>query len=126
MRNATTRTGSLAAIALALVMGAGSLGAPTSARAAGDEEHPAAAALEAGQRPYRMNLAKRSDWVQQTNFVQCVGTSLQMMLNIIEPGADRSTKTQRRLQQLARAWSGPTPSGITRQGASIRGWAAGL
>ena len=45
----------------------------------------------------------RRDYVQQTNFVQCVGASVQMMLNIIEPGADRTARRQRRLQVLARA-----------------------
>ena len=73
-----------------------------------------------------MNLATRHDWVQQKNFVQCVGTSIQMMLNIIEPGRDRTKGTQRKLQELARAWSGPAPRGMVRKGASIRGWAAGL
>jgi hypothetical protein len=51
---------------------------------------------------------------------------MQMMLNIIERGADRSARTQRRLRDLARAWSGPRPDGFQRQGASIRGWTAGL
>jgi hypothetical protein len=101
------------ALALALVIGLGSSLAPPTADAA-------------QSRTYRMNIASRADWVQQTNFVQCVGTSIQMMLNIIEPGTDGSTRTQRRLQSLARAWSGPTPTGFTRKGASIRGWAAGL
>lgn len=77
-------------------------------------------------RPFRMNLADRTDFVAQANFVQCVGASVQMMLNIMQPGADRSATTQGQLQDLARAWSGPRPDGTTRQGASIRGWAAGL
>ena len=49
-----------------------------------------------------------------------------MMLNMIEPGRDRSARTQRRLQNLARTWSGSRPDGRQRQGASVRGWAAGL
>jgi hypothetical protein len=116
MRNATIRTRAglmppVVAIALALVLGGGALAVPADVAAAS---------------AYRVNLARRNDFVPQTNFVQCVGASLQMMLNIMEPGADRSSRTQRRLQNLARAWSGPTPSGRIRQGASIRGWAAGL
>lgn len=99
------------ALALAVVLGGATLTLPADAAAAS---------------PYRVNLASRNDFVQQTNFVQCVGASVQMMLNIVEPGADRSAGTQRRLQDLARAWSGPTPSGFQRRGASIRGWAAGL
>jgi hypothetical protein len=82
--------------------------------------------VAAAREAYRVNLANGKDYVQQTNFVQCVGTSIQMMLNIMRPGADRSAKTQRRLQNLARAWSGPTPTGFQRQGASVRGWAASL
>jgi hypothetical protein len=116
MRNATivSRTRLLAsaiALALAVLLGAGALVVPADVAAAST---------------YRMNIARKSDYVAQRNFVQCVGASMQMMLNIIEPGADRSAKTQRRLQDLARAWSGPRPDGFERQGASIRGWAAGL
>jgi hypothetical protein len=64
--------------------------------------------------------------VAQTNFVQCVGASMQMMLNMIEPGRDRSARTQLRLQRLARKWSGTRPDGRQRQGASVRGWTIGL
>ena len=111
MRPVALSPAPLAALVLAIVLAAGL--APATADAA-------------ASRSYRMNLATRRDWVQQTNFVQCVGTSMQMMLNIIEPGRDRTIRTQHRLQDLARAWSGPTPSGISRRGASVRGWAAGL
>jgi len=75
---------------------------------------------------YTLDVSKRTDFVAQTNFVQCVGASMQMMLNMIEPGRDRSSKTQLRLQNLARAWSGSRPDGRQRQGASVRGWTAGL
>ena len=75
---------------------------------------------------YTRDVSSRADFVAQTNFVQCVGASMQMMLNMIEPGRDRTARTQRRLQNLARAWSGPRPGGGDRQGASVRGWAAGL
>ena len=77
-------------------------------------------------KPFRLNLARRSDYVAQANFVQCVGASVQMMLNIIEPGADRSRRTQRELQALARSWSGTRPDGRVRQGAGVSGWAAAL
>ena len=105
------RLAPLVAIALAVVLGVGVAPAPADA---------------AERDTYEMNLATRHDWVQQKNFVQCVGTSIQMMLNIIEPGRDRTKGTQRKLQELARAWSGPAPRGMVRKGASIRGWAAGL
>jgi hypothetical protein len=77
-------------------------------------------------KPFRLNLARRSDYVAQANFVQCVGASVQMMLNIIEPGADRTRRTQRELQALARTWSGPRPDGRVRQGAGVSGWATAL
>lgn len=80
----------------------------------------------AGAERHTIDVASRGDFVAQTNFVQCVGASMQMMLNMIEPGRDRTARTQRRLQDLARDWSGPRPGGGDRQGASVRGWAAGL
>ncbi len=87
-------------------------------------EAPARVSDPAG--PFRLNLAQPNDFVAQANFVQCVGASVQMMLNIERPGADRTSRTQRRLQTLARARSGPAPDGFARQGAGIRGWAAAL
>jgi hypothetical protein len=80
----------------------------------------------AASRSYELDLGKQADFVAQTNFVQCVGASMQMMLNMIEPGVDRTAKTQSRLQKLARSLSGSRPDGRERQGASVRGWAAGL
>ncbi len=73
-----------------------------------------------------MDVSDRADFVAQTNNVQCVGASMQMMLNMIEPGRDRTARTQLRLQKLARTWSGSRPDGDQRRGASVRGWAAGL
>lgn len=78
---------------------------------------PAAAA-----EPYRRDVASRADFVAQKNFVQCVGASLQMMINMIEPGRDRTAKTQLRLQQQARKLSPPRRDGSIRRGASVRGW----
>ena len=71
---------------------------------------------------YRQDVARRADFVPQTNFVQCVGASLQMMINMLEPGRDRSAKEQLRLQKLARKLSPPRRDGTIRQGASVRGW----
>jgi hypothetical protein len=96
---------------LSAVLALGLLAAPSGATAA--------------QR-HTVDVADRADFVAQTNFVQCVGASMQMMLNMIEPGRDRTARTQRRLQDLARTWSGSRPGGGQRQGASVRGWAAGL
>jgi hypothetical protein len=75
--------------------------------------------------PYRLDLADRNDFVAQANFVQCVGASMQMMLNIMGAG-DGTARTQTRLQSIARNLSGPTRAGFKRQGASVRGWTDGL
>jgi hypothetical protein len=80
----------------------------------------------AADKGFKLDLASRGDYVAQTNFVQCVGASMQMMLNIIGAKDDRSARTQLRLQNLARDLSGPTREGFQRKGASVRGWAAGL
>jgi hypothetical protein len=82
-----------------------------------------AAAAESG---FALDLARKGDFVAQTNFVQCVGASMQMMLNIIGPTDDRTVATQSRLQKLARSMSGPKRDGFERQGASVRGWMSGL
>jgi hypothetical protein len=99
-----------------------------SAMAAGPATGPAArtAAEASASRPFRIDLAEDGDYVRQYTFVQCVGASVQMMLNIAEPGADRSRRLQRRLQVLARATSGPRPDGGVRQGAGVFGWATAL
>jgi hypothetical protein len=80
----------------------------------------------AAARPFVFDLGTRSDFVGQTNLVQCVGASMQMMLNMLRPGADRTAGTQLHLQDLARAWSPPRPIGRERRGASVVGWASGL
>lgn len=85
-----------------------------------------AAPASGAAKAYKLDLGVRADFVAQTNFVQCVGASMQMMLNMIQPGADRTAARQLELQQLARQWSGQRPDGMERQGASVRGWATGL
>ncbi len=83
---------------------------------------PAAAA----DKGFAIDLAGKSDFVAQKNFVQCVGASMQMMLNIMGDKNDRSAATQLELQILARELSGRRGDGRQRSGASVRGWAAGL
>src|SRR5262245_59543502 len=68
---------------------------------------------------FRLDLAGKGDFVAQTNFVQCVGASMQMMLNIMNPKDDRSARTQLRLQDLARDLSGRRGDGRERRGASV-------
>jgi hypothetical protein len=80
----------------------------------------------AASTPFSLDLSAKGDFVAQTNFVQCVGASMQMMLNMIQAEDDRTAATQLELQNLARSLSGHRPDGRDRQGASIRGWTAGL
>ena len=114
-------------LAAALIATLAVLPLPIAVAAAGPGE-AAGPPSTAGDAPRRfsLDLAKDGDYVRQANFVQCVGASVQMMINIAEPGTDRSRKTQRRLQDLARSLSGPRPDGSRRQGAGVIGWAAAL
>jgi hypothetical protein len=107
-------------VALALVIAAPLSAFGRSAPLAGPT-HPAAA--PAG---FALDLSAKGDFVAQANFVQCVGASMQMMLNMIRAEDDRTGATQAQLQVLARALSGQRPDGRQRNGASVRGWTAGL
>ncbi len=75
---------------------------------------------------FALDIAMSGDYVAQTNFVQCVGASMQMMANIVGSRDDRTAARQLELQRLARTLSGPSRTGRERQGASVRGWTAGL
>jgi hypothetical protein len=96
--------------------------------ATGPEQRPAFRSPIGGRsgRTVSLDLAGPRDYVGQANLVQCVGASVQMMLNIIRPGADRTAAYQHRLQVQARSLSGPTPPGFVRSGAGVFGWAATL
>ncbi len=101
--------------------------APTGAVARGVPANGAAGPAPAvANATFSLDLSRPGDFVAQTNFVQCVGASMQMMLNMIRPVDDRTAATQLRLQDLARSLSGQRPDGVVRQGASVRGWTAGL
>src|SRR5258705_11642528 len=63
----------------------------------------------AADRGYAVDLASGGDFVAQKNLVQCVGASMQMMLNIIGSADDPGAGTQLRLQRLAPPPGGPTP-----------------
>lgn len=86
----------------------------------------APAPVASAQKGFSIDLAGKADFVAQKNFVQCVGASMQMMLNIMGETNDRTAGTQRELQVLARSLSGPKRDGFERQGASVRGWMGGL
>ena len=86
----------------------------------------AAAPANGASGAFEIDLGTRRDFVAQTNFVQCVGASMQMMLNMIGEKDDRTAARQLELQILARQLSGRRGDGTERQGASVRGWSAGL
>ena len=121
------RRDSLAALALSGILLASSVPATLAARSPAGLDAPPASrvAVDNAAKPYRLDLADRNDFVAQTTFVQCVGASMQMMLNIMG-ASDRTAATQIRLQTLARSLSGPTRDGFERKGASVRGWTDGL
>ncbi|HSS35712.1 MAG TPA: hypothetical protein VLR93_05510, partial [Patescibacteria group bacterium] len=75
---------------------------------------------------FRLELGRRADFVAQTNLVQCVGASMQMMINIMAPQDDRTAVTQHRLWTLARALGPRHQAGFRGKGASPIGWARGL
>jgi hypothetical protein len=68
-----------------------------------------------------MNLYHRGDFVSQTTKDHCVSAAMQIMLNITEPGRDRTARTQTSLARLARRLS-DHPDG----GTEPLGWARGL
>ncbi|MFI5291921.1 MAG: hypothetical protein ACHQ02_03555 [Candidatus Limnocylindrales bacterium] len=79
------------------------------------------------RQPFSMDLYRAGDFVSQTNLVQCVGASVQMMQNVGASRDDRSASTQRRYWAMARRLSPPRPPGWPkRRGASVHGWAAAL
>ncbi len=82
---------------------------------------PAAAA----ERDYRLDLLERGDFVSQVTDAACVGASIQIMLNMIRDGADRTAATQARALKIAQRMTNPV---FVRRsgGASARGWAYSL
>jgi len=114
------------AIAASLLLSALS----TSVVGAADPGSIASPARDGGSQPFTMDLYRRGDFVTQTNLSQCVGASMQMMLNMIGPTDDRTVETQERLYDLARAsWSASVMAAYgagDREGASATGWVEGL
>ena len=75
-------------------------------------------------RSYTLDLYRKGDHVPQYDRSWCVGASMQMMINMIEPGRpDRTRRTQARLYRFARRVD---PWVETRPGASVYGWSEGL
>jgi hypothetical protein len=71
--------------------------------------------------PFAMNLYHANDWVPQYTLTWCVGASIQMMVNIAQPGQDRSKSTQSKY--MLKAQGGEK---LTSRGARAWGWAAAL
>jgi hypothetical protein len=112
---------SIAVALLAVASVGGSVAAPA---AFGAENSVSVVAPAA--RPYGLNLVAAGDFVAQTNLVQCVGASMQMMLNMVRASDDRTAATQLKLQTIARSLSPARPDGRIRKGASVVGWSEGL
>jgi hypothetical protein len=97
---------------------------------AADHGSIAGPARSAARPAFSIDLYQDGDFVSQTNLSQCVGASMQMMLNMIGPTDDRTAETQRRFFDLARAaWSErvmATYGAGDREGAAPSGWATGL
>jgi hypothetical protein len=68
-----------------------------------------------------MNLYRNGDFVSELTPVQCVSAAMQIMLNVIGPKNDRTTRTQTALAKLAKSLS-DAPYG----GTEPLGWARGL
>jgi hypothetical protein len=68
-----------------------------------------------------MNLYRKGDFVSELTPVHCVSAAMQIMLNIVGPGNDRSSQTQTSLAKLAKSLS-DAPYG----GTEPLGWAKGL
>ena len=68
-----------------------------------------------------MNLYRNGDFVSELTPVQCVSAAMQIMLNVIGPKDDRTSRTQTALAKLAKSLS-EAPYG----GTEPLGWARGL
>jgi hypothetical protein len=71
---------------------------------------------------FAFNLYEEGDWVQQHTFEWCVGASLQMAWNLIQPEHRGSYEDQQELWEMARDLSAPSPY----RGANPPGWTAAL
>ena len=68
-----------------------------------------------------MNLYRNGDFVSELTPVQCVSAAMQIMLNVIGPNDDRTSRTQTALAKLAKSLSDAPYGGI-----EPLGWARGL
>ena len=74
-----------------------------------------APATEAAARTaFDLDLGRRADYVAQTNLVQCVGASMQMMLNMMQSRNDRTATTQ-----LASSKTGARPGAARRRNGPV-------
>jgi hypothetical protein len=115
---------SLAALVLALVAALPVAAAGTDGPAAGTDGPTVDPSTAASPR-FSVELYERGDFVSQTNLVQCVGASMQMMLNMIGPENDRTRGDAASLFSCP-LLRDPTSAGSGRKGASARAgrWAS--
>ena len=71
--------------------------------------------------PFSMDLYRAGDYVGELTKVWCLPAAMQTSINIMNPGADTSRKTQASIFKLARSLA-PAPDGA----AEPEGWAEGL
>src|SRR4029077_19651036 len=72
-------------------------------------------------RPFEMNLYRTNDWIPQYTLTWCVGASIQMMVNVAEPGQNRTKSTQ--AAYMLKAQGGEE---LSSRGAGAWGWAEAL
>ena len=82
---------------------------------------PTSVASAAPRGTFSMDLYQRGDYVGELTKVWCLPAAMQTSINIMNPGADTSRRTQARIFALARSLA-PAPDGA----AEPEGWAEGL
>jgi len=85
------------------------------------EPSPSSSPKPAPKPVLAMNLYRNGDFVSELTPVQCVSAAMQIMLNVVGPKNDRTTRTQTALAKLAKSLS-DAPYGCTEP----LGWARGL
>ena len=85
------------------------------------EPSPSSSPKPAPKPVLAMNLYRNGDFVSELTPVQCVSAAMQIMLNVVGPKNDRTTRTQTALAKLAKSLS-DAPYG----GTEPLGWARGL
>jgi hypothetical protein len=94
---------------------------PSASPLASPAPSPSAAPSPTPKPVLAMNLYRKGDFVSELTPKQCVSAAMQIMLNIVGPKDDRTSRTQTALAKLAKSLS-DAPYG----GTEPLGWARGL